>query len=896
MKKGFALFFMMLFNLVAYQLFAQSEYQKTRFNTVEEKNFYKISENVKKVLWEERLKATTPSEKKSNENELIKFGRWQYFWKDFVNQDGSLPTQCLDIDLLQLKPNSPLPTLQNESNVLNEKNWKQVGPTKRVNPNGHVTYPGMGRVNVVRKIGPSTYIAGTPQGGIWKTVDNGVNWVPKTDGIAFLSIGDIRMNPNDSMKMYAITGDRNMISSQSIGIIKSTDGGDTWSTTSLVLTTELDKSNSNIGIKPNNPNHMIAVVQNYVYYTTDAWNTYTKGIYMEGGLDVLYTNDFIIISDEKGSIFRSTDNGATFERIYLNAEGQFGGIALRFNPILVGKQDSFYGKDVYFLAGKKNGAILYKASASQILFATQELPLSPVKLGATIPDFNPKDVYCVVLAVNPNNINKIMALGEEGYYSNDGAATWAKKMDVFTTYKSRQTYVHSDHHFAEFIDDTTVLVGHDGGVSLINTKADPFGHTDITGNMIISQIYHSAIYNADKNNENLLLGTQDNGGFSKSPSTKAGEWVAALGSDGTAAGINHRDPLVRFMGGIHGALHRTNTAYLADYKDGNEVIGSDPKNSPFVCEVIIHDQKPNVVFASQNELKFSFDTGKTFYNAPFIWNYFVALDEIDQYADRIAVIQKGKAQKLVKYDTSATIDPFKAFTDLNDIAKPTGITVNFNSVCLASTNNKVIYASVPGLDSTKKVFKSTDNGLTWTNITFDLPNVSVRKILNQVAGIGSFEEIIYVATNLGVYALIRETENSKKWIKVGKMLPNVAVNDLDINYSSLKLYASTFGRGLWELDVNYSVNSTGINDNKITEDHFQVYPNPSSANQSVNIELPQNVNEAKYTLYNYVGGILKSGNLTRSENVISLNGIAPGLYLMSFEVDKIKYCKKIVVE
>ncbi|MBK9992409.1 MAG: hypothetical protein IPP01_00065 [Saprospiraceae bacterium] len=117
------------------------------------------------------------------------------------------------------------------------------------------------------------------------------------------------------------------------------------------------------------------------------------------------------------------------------------------------------------------------------------MPLSPVKLGATIPDFNPKDVYCVVLAVNPNNINKIMALGEEGYYSSDGAATWAKKMDVFTTYKSRQTYVHSDHHFAEFIDDTTVLVGHDGGVSLINTKADPFGHTDITGNMIISQIY-----------------------------------------------------------------------------------------------------------------------------------------------------------------------------------------------------------------------------------------------------------------------------------------------------------------------------------------------------------------------------------------------------------------------
>ncbi|MBK7465578.1 MAG: hypothetical protein IPJ43_01505 [Saprospiraceae bacterium] len=70
------------------------------------------------------------------------------------------------------------------------------------------------------------------------------------------------------------------------------------------------------------------------------------------------------------------------------------------------------------------------------------------------------------------------------------------------------------------------MVGHDGGVGLINIKADPFGHTDITGNMIISQIYHSAIYNSDKNNENLLMGAQDNGGFSKSPTTKAGEWVA----------------------------------------------------------------------------------------------------------------------------------------------------------------------------------------------------------------------------------------------------------------------------------------------------------------------------------------------------------------------------------
>ncbi|MGB3197035.1 MAG: hypothetical protein WBB17_04840, partial [Saprospiraceae bacterium] len=159
MKKGFTLFFLMLFNFAAYHLIAQSEYQKARFNTAEERNFYKISENVQKELAIEKLRAITPLEKKSIEKEIKQFGRWQYYWKDFVNQDGSLPTHCLDLDLLQLKPNSPLPSLNSESSVLNGKNWQQIGPTIKVDAHGYGSYPGMGRVNVIRKLGPTTYIA-----------------------------------------------------------------------------------------------------------------------------------------------------------------------------------------------------------------------------------------------------------------------------------------------------------------------------------------------------------------------------------------------------------------------------------------------------------------------------------------------------------------------------------------------------------------------------------------------------------------------------------------------------------------------------------------------------------------------------------------------------------------
>ncbi|MBK9992399.1 MAG: hypothetical protein IPP01_00015 [Saprospiraceae bacterium] len=178
---------------------------------------------------------------------------------------------------------------------------------------------------------------------------------------------------------------------------------------------------------------MVAVLQQDVYYTSDAWATHTKGTDIQGGLDIIYTNDFILISDIFGNIFRSTDNGANFVMIYSNNEGE-SNISLRFNPTVV-------GNDVYFLAAKKNAPVLYKASIAQINAATEANKLVPTKVGGTISDYNPQGVYNVVLAVNPNDINKIIVLGVDGYYTNNGGATWAKKMDAYNSPTSGETYV-----------------------------------------------------------------------------------------------------------------------------------------------------------------------------------------------------------------------------------------------------------------------------------------------------------------------------------------------------------------------------------------------------------------------------------------------------------------------
>ena len=64
--------------------------------------------------------------------------------------------------------------------------------------------------------------------------------------------------------------------------------------------------------------------------------------------------------------------------------------------------------------------------------------------------------------------------------------------------------------------------------------------------------------------------------------------------------------------------------------------------------------------------------------------------------------------------------------------------------------------------------------------------------------------MLYVGTDLGVFVLL---PGAKDWQIYDIGLPNVIVTELEIQYSSARLRASTYGRGLWETDL---FSSTGI--------------------------------------------------------------------------------------
>ena len=140
--------------------------------------------------------------------------------------------------------------------------WKQIGP----NPIVQVTrtsgsFTAMsGRVGAIA-IRPSThqYILGAAQGGIWMYDPASGTWSAKTSDQTTQAIGALAVAPSNDSIVYAGTGE-GALSGDSYfgdGVMKSADGGNTWTHVSD------DKffrgvAMSRIVVDPTDPNHVYA--------------------------------------------------------------------------------------------------------------------------------------------------------------------------------------------------------------------------------------------------------------------------------------------------------------------------------------------------------------------------------------------------------------------------------------------------------------------------------------------------------------------------------------------------------------------------------------------------------------------------------------------------------------
>lgn len=115
------------------------------------------------------------------------------------------------------------------------------------------------------------------------------------------------------------------------------------------------------------------------------------------------------------------------------------------------------------------------------------------------------------------------------------------------------------------------------------------------------------------------------------------------------------------------------------------------------------------------------------------------------------------------------------------------------------------FTATPGSTSASgHVWKTTNAGVSWTDFTGNLPDSPANAVV-----VDSTAHMVYVGTDVGVFA--SSTSAPPSWTEVGPaavpsqtgFLPNVAVTALGLFTSGGQklLRASTYGRGIWQLNL-----------------------------------------------------------------------------------------------
>jgi hypothetical protein len=206
---------------------------------------------------------------------------------------------------------------------------------------------------------------------------------------------------------------------------------------------------------------------------------------------------------------------------------------------------------------------------------------------------------------------------------------------------------------------------------------------------------------------------------------------------------------------------------------------------------------------------------------------------------------------------------------------------NISNIAVDSSNPDKVFITVSGYSAGNKVWMRPSLGGTWINYSGNLPNVPVNCIVFQ----NGSNEGLYIGTDIGVF-YTDGTMNT--WIPYQTGLPNVVVTDLEISYYNNKLWAGTFGRGLWNtnLYVPLSVSEQEIYNQII------VSPNPNNGLFSINMPLGKTYSLIVYDIQGKK--IYEEKSINTEQKSIDLTKNSSGIYLLNFTIDGKSFNKKII--
>jgi hypothetical protein len=406
------------------------------------------------------------------------------------------------------------------------------------------------------------------------------------------------------------------------------------------------------------------------------------------------------------------------------------------------------------------------------------------------------------------------------------------------------------------------------------------------------------IGHSEKDPEFFIGGTQDNGVFSNGN----GSWSSATLGDAYEVLVDPEEPRKSYVTATGGSMFIAASGNFGrTYYNTPQPFASGGLNrKPFVMTT----SEPETVYVGYNELFrsmngcLSWDKLSAFQDPQNGWNCGNAIGSIGITPHNKDVIYVAFIDPTWGYNVQRFFRTSNSGVEWTDLTENLGIIRNNKGITgiLVSPfdENKLWltfngYAQSDSGSTIHKVLYSEDAGQHWTDISATLPDLPV----NTVSGIISGTDYrIIIGNDLGIF-LYDPSESSWKNISVG--MPYTIVTDIEVNQTSVEILAGTFGRGIWKSKIpedikgkNHSPQiSTGIT-------RLIISPNP--ALDKLHVDIPDNMNPAdcRMMILDFRGNILLEMVPAGYHEIIDIERLAAGLYLVKLTDGLKTYSAKLI--
>jgi len=694
--------------------------------------------------------------------------RWEYIHQNRLSKDGkviNVTAKTWESYLEHKNQYSPGGIMA--PNVTNGY-WTSIGPTDYTNLSGW--NPGIGRINVIafHPNNSSIFWVGMPAGGLWRTNNGGTSWTPLTDGMPRIGVSGIAVNYNNTNIIYILTGDGDGNDTQSIGVLKTTNGGTTWNSTGLTWTVNDAVRGYKLLMHPTISNILFAVTNDGVYKTTNSgstWNQVLAGSYRDiefkpGDPDYVYVSG-------TSTFYRSLNTGETWTQITSGMPSGCTRIAIAVSP------DS--PNYVYLFGGPATAVGSFKgfylSTNSGGSFSVRSTTPNLLGYSSTGNDDSHQTTYDLAMAVSRTNSDEVIVGGINTWTSANWGTTWTIS-SWWDTRGNAIGYTHADIHDLSInpLNDYLYCCS-DGGVF----RSTNFGNTwtDLTSGIAHTQWYRIA---GTSSNSNLLIGgTQDNG---SNKWTGGASMQHIQGADGMDCMIDHSNSNILYYSRQNGILVKS-TDGGATYN----VIQPSGSTGSWVTPYIMNPSNASIIYGGYSDVYKSTNGGTTWTNTGVDGRSAMAMG-----TSNTSRIYAANGTSIWRSDDAAG-----TWNSISAGLPGIGIT----SIVVNPDNSLDVFVTVGQYNAGQKVYRSANGGDTWSNISGTLPNVIVNCIAYEDNN-GSPDDALYIGTDIGIYyrdAVIGD------WIPFMNGLPTVPVFDLEINKTANLIRAGTYGRGLWSSDL-----------------------------------------------------------------------------------------------